>query len=168
MSTHITQAQTVDVIDSYTNNLESMQSIANRLNITRQGIYKVLKRNGIDTRKNGGLDVSCFTCNRVFKKHRCQVRKALHVFCSEECYHAFLKAGRGGAYIQSRHGQRIAREIVSRHFDLLEGHVVHHEDRNCLNNIVVNLKVFACQGDHIRYHRGFEVVPVWDGSSQVV
>jgi hypothetical protein len=30
--------------------------------------------------------------------------------------------------------------------------VVHHKDRNDYNNAPDNLMVFACNGDHIRYH----------------
>lgn len=165
MTTRMTQDQIVDAIDSYTNKLEPMISISERLGISRQGVCRLLKRNGIDTSNKGGLEVSCFTCGKLFKKPRCQVRKALHVFCSDDCYFAFLKAGRGGAYVQNRHGQRIARHVVSKYFTLQEQHVVHHEDRNCLNNMLPNLRVFACQGDHIRYHRGFEVDPIWDGST---
>ncbi len=55
--------------------------------------------------------------------------------------------------------------VVSKAFDLLPGQVVHHEDRNCNNNSLGNLKVFANQGDHIRYHRlGAEYSrPAWEG-----
>ena len=164
MSKQLSKAQQVDVIDSFTNRLESMVTIAARMGVTRQGIHKLLKRNGVKPAEYGCLDVSCFTCGKEFKKHRAQVRRALHVFCSYECYYAFLDAGKGGSYIESRQGQRRAREVVSESFELQPGHVVHHEDRNCLNNMKSNLKVFRNQGDHVRHHRGFEVDPVWDGS----
>lgn len=165
MTVRLNRLQIVDIIDSYTNNLETMESISNRLGISRQGVWKALKRNGIDTKKNGGIEVSCFTCGKVFKKPRCQVRKNLHMFCSHDCYYAFLEAGRGGAYIESRQGQRTARRVVSEYFELQIGNIVHHEDRNCFNNHPINLKAFRNQGDHIRYHRGFEVDPIWDGSN---
>jgi hypothetical protein len=78
---------------------------------------------------------------------------------------ADLQAGNGsGPYVRSRQGQRIARKIVAKLFPLEPGHVVHHEDRNAFNNEPFNLKVFQTQGDHTRYHRGFEVEPLWDGA----
>ena len=67
-------------------------------------------------------------------------------------------------YVDSRQGRRIARSIVSEYFDMEDNHIVHHEDRNATNNDMDNLKVFQCQGDHLRYHRGFRVPILWDGS----
>jgi hypothetical protein len=46
---------------------------------------------------------------------------------------------------------------------MLPGYVIHHKDRNTLNNNPSNLMVFRNQGDHIRHHRGFDVEPVWAG-----
>jgi hypothetical protein len=42
--------------------------------------------------------------------------------------------------------------------------VVHHINRNTLDNSLSNLMVFRNSGDHIRFHRGFDVEPLWDGS----
>ncbi len=162
---HLTEKQEVDIINAYSVDLIPMIKLASQYGITRQGIHKVLKRNEIDTQKAGKLAVSCHCCQKEMQRHRCQVRARKHLFCSMECYYAYIEASQGGKYIYSRHGQRIGRSIVSEHFDLLPGHVVHHEDRNTLNNIVENLRVFANNGDHIRHHRGFESLPIWDGSA---
>ena len=167
MSKMTSKAAIADIVDSVTIRLERVQDVATRYGVTRQGVYKVLKRAGIDPKEYGQLQVSCFTCGESMTRHRGRVRRSKHLFCSEECYFAFLKAGRGGVYIQSSHGQRMARAKVAELFDLQPGHIVHHIDRNCLNNMPENLMVFANQGDHVRHHRGFEVRPLWEGRLQV-
>lgn len=42
--------------------------------------------------------------------------------------------------------------------------VVHHIDGNSLNNDITNLMLFACGGDHTRFHMGLEVEILFDGS----
>lgn len=163
MTAHLTKLQEVDIVNAYSIDLIRMEDLSIQYNRTRQSIWKVLKKYGIDTAGAGSMDVSCYTCNKEFKKYRYQVRKNLHVFCSEECYFAFLEAGRGGAYAESRTGQRLGRYVVSQYFDLQPGNIVHHEDHNTCNNLPHNLKVFRNQGDHVRYHRGFDIKPIWDG-----
>ena len=163
MSKQLSGLNIVDIVERYSIYLEPVLEIAKRYGITRQGVYKILKRSGVDAAAAGRIDVTCYTCGEVITRTRNRVRKSKHLFCSEACYFAFLKAGRGGVYVGSRKGQRLARSAVSSYFTLEDGHVVHHEDRNSLNNNLDNLRVFATNGDHVRYHRGFEVSPIWDG-----
>lgn len=151
-----------NIIEAY-QNLETMISLADKYGVTRQAIYKLLKRSGIDTRKRR-IRVSCSSCGNILLRTKARVRRQNAHFCNYECYHAYLEAGNGNPYIHNRYGQKIGRKIVSHFFDLEDGMIVHHEDRNTLNNLPHNLKVFAYQGDHIRHHRGFEVTPLWDGS----
>ncbi len=49
----------------------------------------------------------------------------------------------------------VAEKILGRRLKPEE--VVHHEDKNSLNNSKDNLKVFATTKDHNRYHKGFEI-----------
>lgn len=160
-----TAKQRVDIIESYIN-LTPMIELGKRYGMSRQGIYKIIKAAGVDTGKNGGLEVSCSCCQKVIKRWRCQVRKAKHLYCSHDCYYAFLQAGArfdfNGA--ERRQGNRIGRMIASKFVKLKEGYVVHHINRNVLDNQPHNLMVFRCSGDHTRHHRGFDVEPVWDGS----
>ena len=158
----LTGNQQVDIINAYSVDLVPMITLADRYGVTRQAIYKVLARSGIDTRKQQ-IPVSCTTCGQEILRVKSRIRKQLHHFCGDDCYSAFLDAGNGKPYIQSRHGQRIARTIVSSYFALQEKNIVHHDDRNTFNNDINNLRVFTNQGDHIRYHRGFDVEPIWDG-----
>ena len=164
----LTVKQKVDIIESYLN-LVSMAELASRFHVTRQAIYKIIRAAGVDTTKTGGIEVSCSTCQKVIKRPRCQVRKAKRLFCSSDCYHAFLQAGNGmGPYQESRQGVRIARKIIAQYFDIQPSHVPHHKDRNQFNNDPRNLMVFRCQGDHVRHHRGFEVDPLWDGTNSLL
>ena len=166
MTIRLTPKQEVDIINEYTINLVPMIELANRYGRTRQGIWKLLKRNGIDPDDHQRLDLICPACGEQFDRPRCQVRNRKRLFCSVECYYAYLEAGQNGSYHYSRQGQRIARMKVSELFDLQPGHIVHHEDRNTLNNELWNLRVFATQGDHVRYHRlGPDyATPIWDGN----
>ena len=156
----LTKNDKVYIIIAY-QELTPMIELATKFNISRQAVYKILKKAGIDTAKHK-IPVSCTTCGKELTRNKFQIRKQKNHFCNQECYTAFLQAGNGFPYIQNRQGQRIARSLVSKHFDLRDSYVVHHENRNCLDNKLKNLKVFATQGDHIRYHRGFDVTPLWD------
>lgn len=157
----LTDKQKVDIINAYQNELVPMIQLAKQYGVTRQAIYKIIKKAGVDTSKRK-FAVSCTVCGKITYRPKCRVRERKHIFCSFDCYRAWLNS-LGDKYKPNRHGQRIARHVVSKHFQLQQKHVVHHEDGNCLNNDVSNLRVFACQGDHIRYHRGFDVEPIWDG-----
>lgn len=175
-----------DIIEAYTIDLWSMREIAKVINTSPSSIHYVLNKHGIDTSKHL-IDVSCTVCHTIIKRNRKRVRKQLNHFCNEDCYYAFLDAGKT-SYVSNRHSQRVARSIVSKYFDLKEENVIHHENRDCLDNRLLNLKVFATQGDHMRYHhtkrdeyynqitdnhrdawfrchKGFKVEPIWSGSA---
>jgi len=157
----LTDKQKVDIINAYETDLVPMITLAKQYGISRQGIHKLLKKY-VDTSKHP-MTVSCSACGAAIQRTKGRIRKQLHHFCHLDCYTAYLQAGNGKPYIQSRNGQKIARTVVAVYFALQAGHVVHHEDRNTLNNDLKNLKVFANQGDHVRHHRGFDVEPIWDG-----
>ena len=166
----IHQKDKVDIIKSYTINLEPMKDIAKRYEVTRQAIHKLLRKEGVKTAKglnNTRFEVTCIACNKMFIRNRAYIRNHRHIFCSYECYYAFIEANQSRIYNQSRQGQRIARTKVSQFFNLQGSHIVHHEDGNQFNNSLDNLRVFLSQGDHIRYHRwskdGTDVEPIWDG-----
>lgn len=61
--------------------------------------------------------------------------------------------GNGRTYSKTggRHDhRRIAEKMLGR--PLKKGEIVHHEDENKRNNDPSNLRVFASQADHARYH----------------
>jgi hypothetical protein len=155
----------VDIVNSYTVDLKTMIQLAAQYGATRQAIHKVLKRAGIDTSKQAAwMKVSCTCCGKEIERLRCIIRKTKHLFCSEDCYFAWLKHGNGNPLVIHQHSSKTAREIIKRYWALCDGQIVHHEDRNQFNNLIWNLKVFKNQGDHVRYHRGFIVPVLFDGS----
>lgn len=162
----LTDKDRVNIIHAYQVDLIPIVKLAKQYGITRHGIYKMLKAVGIDTSKttNSIIKVSCTVCGEETTRLRCQIRKSNHHFCSHKCYEAWLKHGNGNPLIMHRQSSRMARKVVEKHYPLRESQIVHHEDRNQYNNQLNNLKVFVNQGDHIRYHRGFEVPILWDGS----
>ena len=165
----LTEKEAVDIVRAFTEDLEPVASIATRTKYSRQGIYKLLRRYGVDIAGAVTIPVSCDCCGRPVEIKRCRFKHSKHHFCCNECYFAWIQAGAGrrtGPYLANRHGMRVARAKVSEVFDLQPKHIVHHEDRNQLNNNLKNLRVFACQGDHLKYHRGLDTLPIWDGSAQ--
>jgi len=161
----MTDQDKVDAIRRYTTDLEPVTSIAKSIGVSRQSIWKLLQKAGIDTAKETAawINVSCSACGTELKRRRCQIRAAKHLFCNAACYAAWLKHGNGQPLQEHRHHQRIGRSIVEKFFPLRPEHIVHHEDRNDFNNDPANLRVFCNQGDHVRYHRGFMVPVLWDG-----
>ena len=161
----LTDQEKVNIIQAYTVQLIPMIQLARKYGVTRQCIFKLLNKADIDTSKEAAnISVSCTVCGEETKRLRCIVRKSHHIFCSKACYFAWLKHGNGNPLIMHRNSARQARAIVSKLFALQPGYIVHHEDRNQYNNYIPNLKVFANSGDHVRYHRGFIVPILWDGS----
>ena len=162
----LTDKEKVDIIERYSVGLETMIDLAKEHGITRQGVYKLLKGADVETSKKlaAHILVSCTVCGKEVSKYRLQVRRQVHQFCSKDCYFVWLKHGNGNPLIMHRNSARTARAIVSEHFALRPGNIVHHEDRNQYNNELKNLRVFANNGDHVRYHRGFTVPVLWDGS----
>jgi hypothetical protein len=157
---YLTQQQKVDIANAYTEQLTPMIQLGLQYGISRQGVYKILHQMGVDTHK-GLIPVSCTACGKEIQRCKAHVRKRLHLFCDQKCYFTFLQAS---GYKESRWGSMVARDIVNKLFALQDQHRVHHEDRNQYNNRIDNLRVFANQGDHVRYHRGFDVTPIWNGA----
>jgi len=155
----IKEESKIDIINAYVTGLEPMAKIARQYGVTRATIYNIMKQAGVDTTKQL-IPVSCTVCGTVVHRHKSHVRKTKYPYCSVDCYYAAIENKRSKYW---RHGQRIARTLVSEHFDLQPEHVVHHIDGNNYNNSLDNLCVFANQGDHVRYHRGFDVPVLWQG-----
>ena len=168
---HMTTEVKRQIIDGYTKELLSTGILSKKYGYTRSAIKRMLNKSGVDTSKKIGntrIPVSCSACGSELTRHRSRMRNQINHFCNIDCYYLFLQAGNdNGEYIQNRHAQRLARLAISKVYDLKEGNVVHHIDRNCMNNSIYNLMVFKNQGDHIRFHRlGRDyATPVFDGST---
>ena len=158
----------VEVVRAYRDELVPMIELAKRYGVSRQAIHKCLRVSGVATGKKDNRVVRpCGWCGKPVEKVRCQARTRKRFFCPGDCYFDWMRAG--GEYKPSRHGQRIARSVVGKYFELVNGMVVHHEDGDNLNNLPYNLRVFADQSSHMRHHfekRGGDKLTVevlWNG-----
>lgn len=158
----INTIEQVDIVNEYASHLTPMAELADKYAVTRQAVYKILKRAGIDTSKHK-IPITCIACGTEVLRTKARIRRQTNHFCSTDCYHTFLQAS---PYIENRHQSRLARVKVSEFFALRPGHIVHHIDGNQFNNLIKNLIVFANQGDHIRCHRTGESNPIWQGSQE--
>lgn len=159
----LTEEQRKEAITRYTK-LDRMEDIAKDFGCTRQGIYKILKKAGVSTGKEQRIEVRCTACGKAIRRHRCRARQTKNSFCSQECYLSWLET-LGEDYNPSSYYARMGQQIVKQYFDYQpeNGHILHHINKDCSDNRRINLMVFANQGDHVRYHRGFQATPIWDG-----
>jgi DNA-binding transcriptional regulator LsrR (DeoR family) len=140
----------------------SRQAIASQLNVSRQRIHQ-LTAHLPSHRKGVRLTCSLPTCSRVFYVSPSRVKgdPSSRHFCCAEHFYAYRPTV-NPRYRQWRHGCRLARAEVAKHFALQPEHVVHHLDGDQKNNDPSNLAVFASQADHIAYHHGKRrVTPLW-------
>lgn len=147
-----------ELVRKFIEELIPMAVLAGEYGISRQAIHKIIKKAGVDIVAAARPLVVCAVCNKSFAAARNRVRNTNTLTCSRACYNAFLKRNN---YKEHRHSSRLARAIVGQYHTLNIDEVVHHIDGDQSNNRLENLMVFASQADHIRYHRGFAVVPVW-------
>lgn len=157
-----------EIIHLYTEALVRTPEIADRFGVNERSIRRLLARHGV--RSDGRAIRICPTCRKTISTARCRARKTARSYCSKECYFAIM---REVPFQKSVMGTRTARKVIrALGFDLLDEHVVHHEDKNQDNNAPKNLMVFASQGDHTRWHRcGGEasgVVPLFRGAGAVI
>ena len=86
MTNHLrlTIKQKVDIINAYNDELVPMITLAERYGISRQAVYKILKKSGSDTTK-GTMLVSCSACGKEIERPKCKIRKQANHFCNNEC-----------------------------------------------------------------------------------
>ena len=165
----VSSTMTTNQLVHFVNELRlPMRTVECRTGLTRQGIYKRLKKAGVlipRRAKDGAvgvyMSVRCAWCQEEIKRRKKQIIGVMRSFCNESCYYASLETS---GYIQWRQGSRIARAIVAKHFPLEREHVVHHQDGDQRNNVLDNLAVFESNAVHMAHHRGRKVVPLWDGA----
>ncbi|MEM2946785.1 MAG: AsnC family protein [Candidatus Bathyarchaeia archaeon] len=151
-----------ELVTLYTVHHLTMEQIGEICGVTRQAIWRRLKKMGVKAEDGEWVKFKCEICGKDVKLRRCEFRYRSPRFCSPDCY---FKAIRNPNYKPWRQGGRIAREVVSKYFDISKypNAVIHHKDGNNRNNSCSNLVVFASQADHMAYHRGRNVKPLWDG-----
>ncbi len=152
---------TQDIVDRLVNKHQRVDELAQELGVTRQAIWRRLKREGIDISDRYWFVTDCGFCGKQFRKRRKLFVIGSKSYCSINCYAAVRENPK---YNQWRQGQRIARAIVSQHIKLEDDWVIDHRDGNNHNNNLDNLRIYASQSDHMKMHHGrSEVEPVWDG-----
>ena len=164
MTKHVSQAIKDDIVQSFTQDLESVINLASRWGLTRQAVYKILKAAGVDTKK-GKIKVSCSTCGKGVDRPKSKVRNRKHIFCDRDCMRAYQIATKELSKKRAN-WSRVARRKISKVFKIKPEHVVHFVDGKHYNTMEHNMMVFANLGDHARWHRWGEdggVRPLWRG-----
>lgn len=146
----LTKKEQSEIIYAF-KSLVSVIELAKQYEVSRQAIYKLLKKNNIES--NAVLIVNCSTCGAKIKRHRCRVRRQKNLFCDNKCQSAYSDAKIGK--------QKMARYKVSEYFKLKPEHIVHFDDGNDWNTTIYNLAVFENQRDHILHHLGRNIKPLW-------
>ena len=134
--------------------------IARIFGVSSVAVWKALTKTGVDSSEGTWVEGTCEQCGGPYRKQRSYWRKRRKHFCTEQCYYDSLA---NPAYNYSRQGQRVARKVVSLHFELVPGYVVHHWDSNTENNDLTNLAVFESNSQHMSFERGGNDRPIWDG-----
>lgn len=149
----LTPQERSEIIFAFTKELAQIRRLSKQYGVSRQAIYKLLKKKGIDTKSSGIITVKCNTCGAEISRHRCRVRKQKNHFCDQDCNASFLKANIGR--------QKMARLKVSEYFKLESGNIVHFDDGIDWNTNIYNLAVFKNQKEHILYHHNKSTKPIW-------
>jgi len=163
MRKKLTPENIKEIIHSYEKLLIPMAEIGEKYGITRQRVWQILKEAGIS--KNGEIEVSCEMCRKKFKKYRHRIRKNFHNFCSPECYYKWRKI-KSDKWKPWKHGLLATKRIIQNYFVVQNGHVIFWVDGDKRNNSIENLKVFASKEDCLKFHKGFNITPLWDGSKK--
>jgi hypothetical protein len=143
--------------------LDRIGDIAEKHGISRQAVWKILRRLGVDTSSRQGTERQCPVCDSTIPVSRGD-RKHHNSYCSSICYRTYLST-LGETYKPSAYHSRLSRKAVIEAWPEYQPgvHIVHHIDKDCHNTSLSNLMVFANQADHLRYHRGIAVEPLWRG-----
>ena len=72
------------IIYLITTEYKRVAEVARAFGKSRQAIYDVLKRRGVNIKDYVWIEVTCDYCGKEFKKRRCLVRGSKLDFCSRE------------------------------------------------------------------------------------
>ena len=169
---HILEINKDKIIKMFTEELLSLEIIANVFNGSRMGIKLLLNRYGIDTSKKV-YKVNCKVCSNIFFRNKKRINrnnKLVGNFCSQKCYFDYLNSN--SIYNEpsekpygKRQAQRISRDIIKNIYGKLpKDSVVHHIDGNEYNYQLNNLLLLDSQKSHLMIHRGYGIpIILFDG-----
>lgn len=164
------RVSTEDLVELVNRKGLPMAEVMELTGMTRQGIWKRLKKVGehVLRRAPGGapckvVEQSCAFCGAPVKKYRKRMGQGaqMKAYCNMQCYADSLATH---PYVEWRQGCRRARVLVSQHYPLQDEQIVHHKDGDQRNNALANLMVFASNADHVAHHRGRAVPVLFDGA----
>lgn len=158
------QVNTLDLVAMFTVQHLTLREIGRVVGMSAAGVSKRLRFAGIASLQGTWITRPCGYCGEPVSKPRSRGKRAEALYCGTECYYA---ARSNPAFVEWRQGSRLARAIVSQHFSLARGHVVHHLDGDQRHNDLANLVVYASQADHMAVHHakhaGKAIEPIWRG-----
>lgn len=166
----IVEVNTMVKVDGYTAwqrriNGQPVSEIAKDLGVSRVWLWRIWKQQGL-SREQLRVSVKCSWCNKPLERTPERAKNTMRHYCSKACYIEMVHY-EGEGYTPWRQGQRIAKKVIEKHFDLKLGNVIHHVDKNNRHNEIENLWVFACTADHTSYHRGGKAKPIFMGGVDV-
>jgi hypothetical protein len=135
--------------------------LAARFDVAQSLIHVIIKRAGMAHHRTPAEMRTCAQCGAAVNVSGPR-KNTKRSFCSRACFHAYIH---NPEYQRSVWGTKLARQKVSKYFNLTQFNVVHHADFNDNNNNLSNLWVFEDQSAHLSYHRGGDAEPIWKGSS---
>jgi hypothetical protein len=155
-------AKTPDLVVLYTEMHLTLRAIGRLTGMSATAVMKRLRQAGITRQQGERIVALCAYCGVAVNRPRSQGLRRV-VYCGTEHYYA---ARANPQFVEWRHGSRLARAIVSQHYQLGRDEVVHHIDGNQRNNDLANLAVYASRSDHTAAHHGRQVTPVWTGAAR--
>jgi hypothetical protein len=159
-----------EIVRMYLEDHKSAGIIATEIGgMTRQNVWKILRKKGVDTRKEYGtrVKVNCEFCNKDYELTRSRWRvRGKHNFCSHRCYMDYFRTTSSYYW---REGTRIGRleiyPLLEKVYGVIPEFVIHHKDGDDRNNEWGNLMAFPGQSDHLKYHRGSIASVLLDGAN---
>ena len=155
---------TESIVDMYRTQHLTCRAIGRLVGMSGVAVWRRLQAAGVAACEGERVEARCFACGAPIVVTRARWRNTRKLHCSESCY---FKTIENPAYNPNRQGMRLARKRVESVFSLASQHVVHHVDGDEGNNLLANLLVFACQADHMSYHRGGSGLPIFRGADYV-
>jgi hypothetical protein len=138
-----------------------VDDIHRKYGITRQAVWKILKRYGVDTQKKM-VPVHCYVCGKPIERFKCRMREHRHHFCTRDCYYAWQRA----RFEQYKPNSYFSREVyrnINDYIKMERGYTIHFINGDREDCRVQNIMVFKSEKDHLDYEQGKRVKPLFDG-----
>lgn len=149
-----------DIVRLFNEELVPVREIAKIHNISRQQIYNILKFYGADTSKTVRVSRECPVCDKGMLIHKSTARRTKHTFCCKQCYDIFCEVSLE-RYSEKNVWKRLALNEIKIHFSIKDDNSIHFKDSDRTHFNANNLIVFENEKEHLRFHKGYKVTPLW-------